>query len=233
MEMRYTCPDCKDTGYIDGQKCHCYRRMEQKMLYEQSRLDQVIRRENFGVLDMDLYDDTRVIDALGMTQRAYMEKVAAYCRRYAEEFSEKGGSILFTGSTGTGKTFLTNCIAAELIRDCHSVIYLTATELFDVMGKVRIDKVEDDGITELYERLNDAELLIIDDLGSELTNSMTVSNLFSILNKRLILGKSLIISTNLSLNSMRDIYSERVTSRLQSSFDIIPLYGEDIRLRKR
>ena len=155
-----------------------------------------------------------------------MEKVVERCRN-------SRGNILFTGSTGTGKTFLSNCIAEERIKAGDSVIYLTAIELFDIVARVKIDKTDDNAVRDLYDRILDCDLLIIDDLGSELVNTMTNSSFFYILNDRLINKKATVISTNLGLNAMRDYYSERVTSRIQSEYDIIPLYGDDIRLKKR
>ena len=225
-ELKYDCKLCKDTGYLeDGEKCSCLKDKERKLLYAQSKLDRILARENFGTLSFDYYDDEKVLDSLGMTQKAYMTKVVDICKG-AE------GNILFTGSTGVGKTFLSNCIADKMIKEGKSVIYLTAIELFDIIGQVKIDKSEDLAVKGIYERIFDCDLLIIDDLGSELYNTMTNSNLFYILNNRLTNGRMTIISTNLKLNAMRDIYSERVTSRIQSEFDIIPIYGDDIRLKK-
>jgi len=233
MEMHYVCRDCKDTGFIGNEKCHCFRAKEAKLLYAQSRLEHILSKENFDNMSFEFYDDTKIMDRLGMTQAEYMRRVADLCKRFAEDFDENGGNILFTGSTGVGKTFLSGCIAAELMKTYHSVIYLTAIELFDVIAAVKIEKKDDTGIRELYNRIMDCDLLVIDDLGSELSNSMTNSNLFYIINNRLQSDRSTIISTNLSVNVMRDIYSERVTSRLQSEYDIIPIYGEDIRLKKQ
>ena len=224
-ELVYDCPLCKDTGYLEsGEKCSCLKDKERKLLYAQSNLDRILAKENFDTLSYDYYDDEKVLDNLGMTQKAYMTKIIDFCKN-AE------GNILFTGSTGTGKTFLSNCIADKKIKEGKSVIYLTAIELFDIVGKVKMEKSEDPAVRSIYERIFDCDLLIIDDLGSELINTMTNSSLFYILNNRLTSGKTTIISTNLKLSTMRDIYSERVTSRIRLEFDIIPVYGDDIRLK--
>ena len=229
LEMHYTCPDCHDTGYVDGEYCKCYLQMERAMLKEQSQLRDVVRKENFDSMTMEYYDDEQVIDGIDMTQRGYMEKIAAYCRKFAQEF-DGSRNIMFTGATGTGKSFLSHCICERLLAQDRSVIYLSAIELFQTMSRARMDKDADDTVRELRERILDCELLVIDDLGSELANTMTVSDLFYILEKRMTTGRSTIISTNLGLNRMRDIYSERITSRIQSKFDILPLYGRDMRL---
>ena len=232
LQMQYTCPICRDTGYDDdGNYCRCYIQMEQEMLRTQSQLRTAVRRENFDKLSMEYYDDEQIIEELGTTQRAYMEKIIARCRRFAEEFGD-GANIMFVGGTGTGKSFLSHCICAQLLQQDRSVMYLSATDMFEIMAAARRDQGADDGMRDMRERILDAQLLVIDDLGSELTNAMTVTDLFYILEKRMNGGLSTIISTNLDINSMRDIYSERITSRLQSRFDILPLYGRDIRLMR-
>ena len=231
LQMQYTCPRCRDTGYVDGEYCTCYLQMERAMLQEQSQLQDVIRTENFDSMTMEYYDDEQVIDGIDMTQRVYMEKITAFCRRFAQDF-DGSRNIMFTGATGTGKSFLSHCICGELLKQERSVICLSAIELFQTMSTVRMNKYADDAVKELRERILDCELLVIDDLGSELTNTMTVSDFFYILEKRMTEKRSTIISTNLGLNRMRDIYSERITSRIQSKFDILPLYGRDMRLVK-
>ena len=111
-----------------------------------------------------------------------------------------------------------------------SVIYLSAIELFDVMAQARVQHVDDVMVNELYDRIFECDALVIDDLGSELTNSLTNSNLFYLLNSRLLSGRATLISTNLSIDELRDEYTERVTSRIISAYDIIPVIGDDIRL---
>lgn len=223
MEIRYRCPDCKDTGYSDGRKCHCLLARENRVLYAQSNLEKILEKENFGTLDESLY-----------SKPEHMKKVVTYCRRYVSEYgSDKSTlkkNVLFTGSTGTGKTFLCNCIAKELMEKNISVIYLSAIELFDVMAQARVQHTDDVMINELYERIFECDVLVIDDLGSELTNSLTNSNLFYLLNGRLLSGRATLISTNLNIDELRDEYTERVTSRIISAYDIIPVRGDDIRL---
>ncbi len=225
MEMRYRCPDCNDTGYADGKKCHCLIARENKVLYAQSNLDKILEKENFDTLDENVYSEPE-----------HMKKVVSYCRKFVSGYGLQQTAlkknILFTGSTGTGKTFLCNCIAKELMEKTVSVIYLSAIELFDVMAKARVQHTEDVMINELYERIFECDALVIDDLGSELTNSLTNSNLFYLLNSRLLSGRCTIISTNLNIDELRDEYTERVTSRIISAYDIIPVIGDDIRLHR-
>jgi DNA replication protein DnaC len=134
------------------------------------------------------------------------------------------------GQTGCGKTFLSNCIAKALLDEGVSVIYFTAFELFRVFEEQTFKKNAD--VADIHDQIFDCDLLIIDDLGTEFQNSFTTARLFQCLNERLLRNKSTIISTNLSFEEMRDTYSERITSRVFSNYDVLKLIGEDIRIKK-
>ena len=233
LELHYRCPDCRDTGLIDGRKCHCFLQAQMKLLHAQSNLEDVLERENFNALSYEYYDDTEILSQLGITNAAYMRRVAAGCREFVRDFDKKHDNLLFTGSTGVGKTFLTNCIARELMDDFHSVIYLTASDLFDVFSRNKFDYDNAEDMKDMYRFILDCDLLIIDDLGTELNNSFTSSQLFYCINERMNMSRSTIISTNLTLARLRDSYTDRVTSRIMSGYRIIPLYGGDIRLLKK
>lgn len=232
MEMRYRCPDCRDTGYTkENKKCHCFRRTQIRLLYAQSNLEAILKKENFDTFSYEHFDQEQVEPAVGTTVAAYMRQVYRWCRDFAEQFDEKGGNLLFTGATGRGKTFLTNCIAKYLIDHYHSVIYLSAHDLFDIFSKNRFEYQTEEEIKEMYQFIWECDLLIIDDLGTELNNSFTSSQLFFCVNQRLLSNRSTIISTNLSLDRLRDEYTDRVASRIMSYYTVIPLYGGDIRLK--
>ena len=233
LELHYRCPDCRDTGLIDGRKCHCFLQAQMKLLHAQSNLEDVLERENFNALSYEYYDDTEILPQLGITNAAYMRRVVAGCREFVRDFDKKHDNVLFTGSTGVGKTFLTNCIARELMDDFHSVIYLTASDLFDVFSRNKFDYDNAEDMKDMYRFILDCDLLIIDDLGTELNNSFTSSQLFYCINERMNMSRSTIISTNLTLARLRDSYTDRVTSRIMSGYRIIPLYGGDIRLLKK
>ena len=233
LELHYRCPDCRDTGLIDGRKCHCFLQAQMKLLHAQSNLEDVLERENFNALSYEYYDDTEILPQLGITNAAYMRRVVAGCREFVRDFDKKHDNLLFTGSTGVGKTFLTNCIARELMDDFHSVIYLTASDLFDVFSRNKFDYDNAEDMKDMYRFILDCDLLIIDDLGTELNNSFTSSQLFYCINERMNMSRSTIISTNLTLARLRDSYTDSVTSRIMSGYRIIPLYGGDIRLLKK
>lgn len=233
LELHYRCPDCRDTGLVDGRKCHCFLQAQMKLLHAQSNLEDVLERENFKALSYQYYDDTEILPQLGITNAAYMRRVVAGCKEFVRDFDKKHDNLLFTGSTGVGKTFLTNCIARELMDDFHSVIYLTASDLFDVFSRNKFDYDNAEDMKDMYRFILDCDLLIIDDLGTELNNSFTSSQLFYCINERMNMSRSTIISTNLTLARLRDSYTDRVTSRIMSGYRIIPLYGGDIRLLKK
>ena len=233
LELHYRCPDCRDTGLVDGRKCHCFLQAQMKLLHAQSNLEDVLERENFKALSYEYYDDTEILPQLGITNAAYMRRVVAGGKEFVRDFDKKHDNLLFTGSTGVGKTFLTNCIARELMDDFHSVIYLTASDLFDVFSRNKFDYDNAEDMKDMYRFILDCDLLIIDDLGTELNNSFTSSQLFYCINERMNMSRSTIISTNLTLARLRDSYTDRVTSRIMSGYRIIPLYGGDIRLLKK
>lgn len=230
LTMQYTCPDCQDTGYIQNKKCHCFLQAAVDLLYTQSNLQSQLQKENFSSLDFSLYSK-KIHPSLNRSVADYMKEVVAYCKSYAKNFSKHTENILFTGMTGVGKTFLSNCIAKAVLDQCYSVVYLTSIQLFDIFSKSTFSQEEDEEKVDHY--ILDSDLLIIDDLGTELYNSFTVSKLFYCINERLSAGKHTIISTNLNPTELRDIYSERIASRLLGYYHLIPLFGEDIRIQKK
>ena len=231
MEMHYACPECQDTGYVDGRKCRCFKKEDIRVVYSQSNIEEVLLRENFDSFSYEYYDDRVVIPEIQMTVADYMRQVHTWCKEYVENFEKKGGNLIFTGSTGVGKTFLTNCIAKALIDQYQSVIYLSSNDLFDVFSKNKFHYDTEEEMKDMYQYILDCDLLIIDDLGTELNNTFVSSQLFYCINERLLRKKSTIISTNLSMTMLRDTYSDRISSRIISQYSIIPLYGDDIRTK--
>ena len=232
LTMHYRCPDCKDTGYAGGKRCHCFEQARMQILYSQSNLKEVLERENFNTFSYEWFDDREVVPELGMTERAYRKWVEQRCRQFVQDFKSKGGNLLFTGGTGVGKTFLTNCIAKALIDQYVSVIYLSSHDLFEIFSRHKFRREAEEESEEAYRHILECEMLIIDDLGTEMNNSFVSSQLFYCVNERISRGKGTIISTNLSMDKLRDTYSDRVTSRIMSHYDTIPLYGGDLRMRK-
>jgi DNA replication protein DnaC len=222
LEMHYTCPDCQDTGYIGRKKCHCFRREEIRLLYSSSHLEAVLTEENFSRLSYDVYDQE---------QRAAMPAIIRSCQDFIHNFNEEFQNLLFYGPVGTGKTFLSNCIAKDLLDQGYSVIYFTSFQLTELFSSTISG--DNEHFHQCYEALLESDLLILDDIGAELANSFTVSRLFQVLNERALARKSTMISTNLSLQEFRDIYSERIFSRITSSYTLLKFTGSDIRIHKK
>lgn len=231
LEISYECADCKDTGYIGNQKCHCFHKAIIDMLYTQSNLKHILEKENFDTFSLAYYSGNHIDPKTGASSLTNIKKAYTAAKEFVATFGKEFRNLFLYGDTGVGKTFLTNCIAKELIDKAYSVLYLSSFELFDTLAKSKFDK--DDIANQMNEHIFNCDLLIIDDLGTELANSFTVSQLFLCLNERLLSQKSTIISTNLSLESLVDIYSERTFSRITSNYTILKLTGDDIRIKKK
>ena len=227
----YTCPDCKDTGYIDGVRCHCFKQAVINTVYSQSNIRQILDRENFSSFSFDYFSDEDINPTTGLSALKTMENAVRDCKHVIDDFDNKPKNLFLYGNTGVGKTFLSNCVAKELLDKGYSVIYFTAFQLFDILSKGVFEK-DSDAIA-AHKNIFDCDLLIIDDLGTELSNSFTASQLFLCINERILRQKSTIISTNLELAQVVDTYSERTLSRISSNYSIIKLFGDDIRIKKR
>ncbi len=233
LELTYTCPDCKDTGFIGQEKCHCFKQALTFAMSEASTLPRILEKENFSTFSFSYYDDMTADSQLKLTPRDNIRKIVTDAKCFIEEFDTKNRSVLIYGNTGVGKTFLTNCIAKALLDSAHHVVYMTSHALFDTFEAHRFDHNEEPDVNSLYRYIFQCDLLIIDDLGTELSNSFTNSMLYTCINERQIHGKSTVISTNLSLEQLRDRYSERVFSRITGNYTLWKLIGKDIRVLKR
>lgn len=231
LEPVYECPLCKDTGYIGNEKCICFKQATLDLLYTQSNLKEILKKENFNTFSFDYYSDNFVDAKSGLSSLTAIKKAYQTCVDFVERFGEDFENLFLYGDTGVGKTFLSNCIAKELIDKSYSVIYFTAFELFNIFEKSKFGR--DETAEVMNSHIFDCDLLIIDDLGTELSNSFTTSQLFLCLNERLLKKKSTIISTNLALETFSDYYSQRTFSRITSNYKLLKLIGDDIRLKKK
>lgn len=234
LDPVYDCGFCQDTGFIDGKPCECLQKEITRSLYTSPELEDILQRENFDTFNFDYYSDSFIDEASGTSALDNIEAVVDYCQYYVKHFEQKHGNILFYGKAGLGKTFLINCIAKELIEQSYTVLYLSAIEFFDLLSGLTFKKENSSffGQITMHELLQ-CDLLIIDDLGSEMANSFTDSALFDCLNNRLIHQKSTIISTNLSLEELKQSYSERIYSRVLGGYMTFKIFGDDIRIKKQ
>ncbi len=224
LDPIYTCSYCKDTGFIDGEKCHCFKQAMLDMLYEQSNIREVLLNESF--------DDVSFTYQQG-DDLTKLQNAVANAKKFVENFDLDYQNLLFYGTVGTGKSFLSNCIASALIEKGHSVIYFSAGDLFAKISEYAFRKNGRDSDSNPYEDIYNCDLLVLDDLGTELTNSFVVSQLFTCLNERHLRRKSTVISTNLPMEDLRDRYSDRIFSRIVSNYDICKLSGQDVRIYKK
>jgi DNA replication protein DnaC len=232
LQPHYRCPDCQDTGYIGTSKCHCFCQAAIDLLYTQSNLKETLRVENFSSFSLDYYSTERIDPVTGQNARQTAERALRECRSFVEHFDTQFENLFLYGDTGLGKTFLSHCIAKELLESTHSVIYFSSFRLFELFADSafgRSDSTQD----EMEQHIFDCDLLIIDDLGTELVNSFVSSELFHVLNERILRRKSTLISTNLTLATFADTYSERIFSRISSDYTMLKLIGDDIRLQKK
>ncbi len=229
LEPIYLCKDCHDTGYIENEKCHCFKQAIIDLLYEQSNLKGILEEENFSHFSFDFYSSNFVDPKSGLTAKESAKNAYNIAKEFVADFDKKFQNLFLLGDVGVGKTFLTNCIAKELIDQGFSVLYMSASGFFSALADKAFGK-DDIDADNIYDLIHTCDLLIIDDLGTEYTNTFVSSQFFTCINERLLAKRSTIISTNLSLDSLADLYTERSFSRITSNYTMIRLFGDDIRL---
>ncbi|MBQ8085099.1 MAG: ATP-binding protein [Lachnospiraceae bacterium] len=229
----FTCPLCQDTGIVGNDYCSCFKQATITMLYRQSTLENILEKENFDYFNLSFYPNEP--DGVHpYTPYDNMRNILDKTKQFVERFDEQGGNILFYGETGLGKTFLSNCIAKALLDTRHTVLYQTSIHLFEeVCSDAVMHKNDNSKNREIYDYLYRCDLLIIDDLGTEFTNSFVSSELYDILNTRMREKKSTVISTNLNLKELTERYSDRISTRIFAEYKVYNFYGKNIRLAKR
>ena len=231
LERVPACSLCNDSGYTtDGRMCRCLREYcnrEQKQ--ELSRMLD-LGNQSFETFSLDWYPDF-YNPSLGMSPHAHMKRVYQTCKDFAAHFGEKGGSLLLFGPPGLGKTFLSASIAREVSAAGFSVVYHTAESVFDQLEKERF--LEDSNNMEVNSRILGCDLLILDDLGTEMITNFVQSTLYRIINTRLIEQRSTILNTNIGIQSIAKRYSPQIASRLEGEYRCLAFVGEDIRQQKK
>ncbi len=227
---KYECQACRDTGYVGIKMCACMRQRLIEAGMESSGLSALMKKQSFDNFSLDYYrTDSEVF--------ACMSRNFETIRAYAENFRIEAGSpapesLLFLGGTGLGKTHLSTAIARTVIERGYDVFYNSAVGMLSDFESRRFGNglVESEG--DNTARYTECELLIIDDLGTEVVNQFTLSCLYHVLNTRLNLQKPTIISTNLTSAELRKYYHDRIISRLMGEYRVIPFLGVDIRKQK-
>ncbi|MEG2348624.1 MAG: ATP-binding protein [Clostridia bacterium] len=235
----FECETCQDTGFVtkDGQtkQCNCFLQALINETYKQSNVTK-LEEENFSTFDIGFYAKTPNKQKYGIEKSPLenIEQIKNISYEFSKNIYKKDQkNLLFIGNTGLGKTFLANCIAAEVINSGKTVIYQTAPVLMDKIITYKFSYDKKDIEKDQYNKIFDVDLLIIDDLGTETMTNNKFTELFNIINTRLLRNKKIIISTNLTLNELYKQYDERVISRLIGNFTICKFVGDDIRLKKK
>ena len=222
------CDKCGGSGYIGTNMCECLRelcRQEQKK--EVSILSG--SRDTFNQFRLDYYPD-RADPKYGASPRTIMERNLKVCRTYALTFTKDAGNLLFVGGTGLGKTFLSACIARAVADRGCSVVYESAGHLFSKLEQAKFNPSEE--TRREATRFSNCDLLILDDLGTEMPSQFTTAALYTLLNDRILENKPMVISTNLTIDELGRRYSPQIASRLNGNFLLLPFVGEDIRVMK-
>ena len=222
------CDRCGGSGYVGSVMCECL----QELCRQEQRKELTLLscgKENFAQFRLEYYSDA-YDSRYGASPRQIMEKNFRNCRSYAATFSMDSGNLLFVGGTGLGKTFLSACIARVVTDRGFSVMYESAAHLFAKLEKAKFGGSEE--ARRDAEKYMDCDLLILDDLGTEMPGQFVSAALYTLLNDRLLEGKPMLISTNLNIEEVGRRYTPQIASRLQGSFTRLTFVGEDIRVMK-
>ena len=236
LSPTFECKRCEDTGYINGNvRCSCFTQKVVNITYKQNNMLK-LKEENFNTFDIAYFSNKPDKEKYQSekTPLENIEEIKKISKVFCENIQNpKQKNLLFVGKAGTGKTFMSSCIANEVVNKGLTVLYQTAPLLMDMLLEAKFASLKDEIKKEQYSNVFDVDLLIIDDLGTENLNNMKFTELFNIINTRLLKDKKTIISTNLSLAELASQYDDRVMSRLIGNYTICRFFGDDIRLKKK
>lgn len=236
LDLHHFCNICKDIGHVASKRCSCVDKHITDKYLELSGIKDILERENFEKFDLSYYSDNQ-IPGTDLTEKKYMQaivnQVKFFCKNFGIQNQNKQNydNILFFGEPGRGKTFLCNCIAKELTNRGFGVFYSTSTRLSKTIESSKFEK--DEQAKKMLDLYYTSPLIILDDLGTEFSTTITDPELFSIINHRITAQKPTIISTNLDSKSIEAMYSQRIASRLFGEYKPYKIIGSDIRLAKR
>ena len=235
FKPKYECEKCQDTGYIKflnkkTELCSCLKQKLIDISYNKSNLSD-LQKENFEKFNINIFSDEINMEKNGMpiSPRENIITIKKASENFIKNFEDPDTkNLFFTGNTGLGKTYMTNCIANEILKMGKTVLYQTAPVLLETIIDNKFNKYKTSDTNDFYNQVLEANLLIIDDLGTECANAMKLSELFTIINNRI---TKTIISTNLSIEQIFRVYEERIGSRIAGFYDIYYFFGEDLRLK--
>lgn len=241
----YECDACKDTGVINGALCKCYQKKLIDKLFENSQMHEMLKHDNFDNFDYGIFSTQ--IQSAGKAQKESSDDISSKIsprqnieeiRYLAEEFIDNFEdphykNLFFFGKSGLGKTFMSSCIAREILYKQYDVVYKTFYEIMDIARAYKFENNKYDGkenISEMRDLLLKTDLLIIDDLDSNSTSAFNLSEFFHIINTRLLNHKKMIISSNIPAKDLHLALGERIASRIHGNFIELEFIGDDLRL---
>jgi DNA replication protein DnaC len=232
----YRCAACADTGFVGSlgaspQRCACLKQRLIDAYYALSNMKDVLARENFGTFKLNHFSQ-EILESEGLSPRDNMKIVRRDAEKFVKSFQPGRENLLFYGTTGLGKTFVCHCIAKALLDEGFTVLYVTAPRLFKLIQAHQFNRDGGDDAGEQLDAVQEADLLIMDDLGAEFSNIITDSALFDVINQRLLDKRSTLISTNLTFNELEEQYTERIVSRLIGNYKWFKFFGRDIRIKQ-
>jgi DNA replication protein DnaC len=237
LDAVYRCAVCSDTGYIQSDdapavRCACLKQRLIEKYYRLSNLYGILEKENFDTFDLRYYSMS-VDEDEGLSPHTNIQTIYKIAMQFVLQFDKTFQNLFLYGNPGLGKTFISNCIAKDLLDKGKTVLYITAPRLFKTIEDSRFNRDQMDEPDEMLEATTQVDLLILDDLGTEFSTIVTSSALFDIINQRLLTKKQTIISTNISADQLESQYSARIGSRFFGNFDMLKFFGDDIRIKKK
>ncbi len=232
LDVEPACPKCEDSGFDGGKLCQCLQREITAIALKEANLSDALAGQTFEKFNLDYYSD-EYVEQYGCSPRENMRSILRECMAYAENFEKTQENLLLCGGCGLGKTFLSSAIANRLLEKGIDVLYVSCNALFPILEDMHFGREVSERAEYIVKKLNECELLILDDLGSEFVTQFTSAELFRIINNRLINGRKMIISTNLNRNMLAKTYNERIASRIAGGFSMLEFLGEDIRKIKK
>lgn len=232
LDVQPVCEKCDDSGFIDGKLCSCIQSQITQMALSEANLSENLAGHTFENFKLSYYSDDYV-EEYGCSPRENMKAILNDCKAFVENFDKTDENLLFCGSCGLGKTFLSSAIANELIKKGKDVLYVSSNALFPILEDMHFGRQVDESAQYIVKKIGETELLILDDLGSEFVTQFTCAELFRIINTRLNADRKMIISTNLNRNMLQNTYNERIASRITGGFSMLEFLGDDIRRIKK
>lgn len=226
LDETVTCKLCNDTGFIQGKRCTCHKMLISKYISKNSNLTEYMMKQKFENFDFSLFEKQEP------TVDKALKLATVLCKKasdYAETFDTDGKNLFLMGNSGTGKTFLSSCIANRALERGKTVYYQTAYKLFEMFENVKFQKDTDTDYSQIIDYVYNVDLLIIDDIGTEFITQYTAATFFDIINSRINNQKSTIISTNLSFEDLENIYGVRISSRIIGEYTVLCTFGQDLR----